>query len=239
MSKMATPGPMSESEVALLRRRRRLLVAKNINFNAPRAAFKNACRERLSQPDTIRFIWRPSTNPRRPHLGWAFLGFDNRPDCHRAQTELDRLIFRSRVVTFELANRTAVSITYFTLQNFISDIPQYEPAAAPPAAAAPPFPVPPPPAAPTPVVPAPAAAPLFAEMNASMDAYVGNDRSLRPSYQHAATQTNPVLISEIVVPAITPPVPTTIKVERDMSDGVDALRSIENFDPSVPIKQEY
>lgn len=220
---MATPGPLSESEVALLRRRRRLLVAKNINFNGPRAAFKNACREKLSQPDTIRFIWRPSTNPQRPHhLGWAFLGFDNRPDCHRAQTELDRLTFRNRVVTIELARKTGVSIAHFTLQNLISDTPQFEPAVALPASTAPPA----------------AAAPLFAEMDASMDAHVGNDRSLRPSCQDAATQTDPVCISEIVVPAITTPVPTTIKVERDMSDDPDVLRSIENFDPSVPIKWE-
>ena len=98
-----------EGQLALYRRRQRLLVANNISFKATVTDFEIACRARLSQPNTVRFFWRTPEKSWNKNRGWVMLGFELRTDCRRALEELKDFEFRGRKIGVHKAGRQAVS----------------------------------------------------------------------------------------------------------------------------------
>ena len=111
-----------ESDISHYRQRRRLLVAKNINFKTSRADFKKACRDALSKPATVKFFWRKPEKPWWQHVGSAMLGFEIRTDCRRAQQELQNFRLKGRDIKIELANKVAVSSTNLPVSHLLLNL---------------------------------------------------------------------------------------------------------------------
>ncbi|KAH7010036.1 hypothetical protein EDB80DRAFT_868556 [Ilyonectria destructans] len=79
---MAPYNAQWEAQIEVYRKNRRLLVARNIDFKATRAAFEADVRARLTKPDSVIFLWPPPssaqyTNQNR-HRGWDYV-FRDRP----------------------------------------------------------------------------------------------------------------------------------------------------------------
>ncbi|KAK0766578.1 hypothetical protein N5P37_000303 [Trichoderma harzianum] len=109
---MAPRDAQFEARIELYRRERRLLVAKNIYWEATRAEFETAVRAKLTMGDTVSFVWPRQTDWRfrrntKRHRGYAFIVFNTRPDAQRAVRELRPFDFCGRRVRIEIAGREA------------------------------------------------------------------------------------------------------------------------------------
>jgi hypothetical protein len=96
------------------RKNKRLLVARNIDFRATRAAVEADIRAKLTKPDSVIFLWPPPyaanySNPTR-HMGWMMLSFSQRPDAKTAEEDLKNYEFLGRQVSIKRASRVAVSL---------------------------------------------------------------------------------------------------------------------------------
>ncbi|CAH0034425.1 unnamed protein product [Clonostachys rhizophaga] len=73
------------------RKNRRLLTINNISFEATRAEFEAAAREKCHNPDTLTFFWPPTeakySNPR--HQGCVHLGLKTRVDATQVLSEFE------------------------------------------------------------------------------------------------------------------------------------------------------
>ncbi|KAG8427608.1 hypothetical protein J3459_006533 [Metarhizium acridum] len=81
-----------EEYVKPFRKNRRLLVARNIDFNATRAEFEDNVRAKLTKPGSVIFLWPPAPaqyNSLNKHTGSRMLGFNHRPDASTAQSDLE------------------------------------------------------------------------------------------------------------------------------------------------------
>ncbi|KID86439.1 hypothetical protein MAJ_11171, partial [Metarhizium majus ARSEF 297] len=66
-----------EEYIRPFRENRRLLVARNIDFNATRAEFQDHVRAKLTKPGSVIFLWPPAPaqyNNFNNHIGWMMLG---------------------------------------------------------------------------------------------------------------------------------------------------------------------
>jgi hypothetical protein len=99
-----------ESQVAHHREMGRLLLVNNIHHRALPAEFEEACRSRLSRPETATFFWREpeADKPWLRNRGWVFVGFDFRKNFRLAQDELEGWVFRDRPIGLKRASRVAV-----------------------------------------------------------------------------------------------------------------------------------
>ncbi|KHO11262.1 hypothetical protein MAA_11077 [Metarhizium robertsii ARSEF 23] len=80
-----------EEYIKHFRENRRLLVARNIDFNATRAEFEDHVRAKLTKPGSVIFLWPPAPaqyDNFNNHIGWMMLGFNHRPDARMAQNDL-------------------------------------------------------------------------------------------------------------------------------------------------------
>lgn len=116
---MAPRDAQFEARIEPYRRERRLLVAKNIYWEASRAEFETAVRTKLTMGDTVSFVWPRQTDWRfrrntKRHRGYAFIVFNTRPDAQRAVRELRPFDFRGRRVRIEIAGREAVSLQIYS-----------------------------------------------------------------------------------------------------------------------------
>ncbi|PNP53778.1 hypothetical protein THARTR1_05902 [Trichoderma harzianum] len=128
---MAPRDAQFEAIIEPYRRERRLLVAKNIFFEATRAEFETAVRTKLTMGDAVSFVWPRPTDWRfrrntKRHRGYTFFVFNTRADAQRAVRELRPFDFRGRRVTIQIASREA----------FVSGSQSAQATPAPPAAAA-------------------------------------------------------------------------------------------------------
>lgn len=102
-----------EAQIQGLRKNRRLLVARNIPFEATQAAFEADARARLTKPDSATFLWPPSSgrydDPAR-HMGWVMLAFKERSDARMAEMDLKDYKFRDCQVRIGRASKIAVSL---------------------------------------------------------------------------------------------------------------------------------
>lgn len=110
---MAPYNAQWEAQIEVYRKNRRLLVARNIDFKATRAAFEADVRARLTKPDSVIFLWPPPssaqyTNQNR-HRGWVMLAFNQRPDARTVEGDLKDYVFRDRPIRIDRASRVAVS----------------------------------------------------------------------------------------------------------------------------------
>lgn len=120
---MAPYNPQWEDRIKDFRKNRRLLVARNIAFTATRAAVEADIRAKLTKPDSVIFLWPPSSptysNPTR-HQGWVMLGFNQRPDVKTAEVDLKNYELRGRRVRIDRASRVAVSLWIYSSSPFAS-----------------------------------------------------------------------------------------------------------------------
>jgi hypothetical protein len=105
-----------EARIEVYRRQRRLLVARNIHFRATPEAFMNACRAKLSRPQSVTFFWRAPDRPYNTHNGWCMLAFELRDDRRQAEEDLENFEIRGRQVTVQRASRQAVSDSLLQLR---------------------------------------------------------------------------------------------------------------------------
>ncbi|EQL01270.1 hypothetical protein G6O67_000816 [Ophiocordyceps sinensis] len=107
---MAPRNAQWEAQIEGFRKNRRLLVARNIPFTATRAEFEADVRAKLTKPDSVTFLWPPSSpqynNPTR-HSGWLMLAFDKRPDAKAVEDDLENYMFCGRHITIDRASRVA------------------------------------------------------------------------------------------------------------------------------------
>ncbi|KAH6972540.1 hypothetical protein BKA56DRAFT_677490 [Ilyonectria sp. MPI-CAGE-AT-0026] len=106
---MAPHNLQGETQIEDYRRKRRLLVARNIDFKATRATFEADVRAKLTKPGSVIFLWPPPSsaqysNPNR-HRGWVMLGFNQRPDARTAEVDLKDYVFRNRPIRIDRAMR--------------------------------------------------------------------------------------------------------------------------------------
>ncbi|KAF3072198.1 hypothetical protein CFAM422_005763 [Trichoderma lentiforme] len=170
---MAPRDDQFEAQIEPYRRERRLLVARNIYWEATRAEFETTVRTRLTMGDTVsRFFWLPQTDRRfrrnnKRHRGYVFILFNTKQDAQRALRELRPFDFHGRRVMIDFAGREAFVSRSVPAQGAAPAAAApaaAAPAAAAPAAAARTTPVPSPAPVPTPVS-ASAAAPSPAATN--------------------------------------------------------------------------
>ena len=102
-----------ENQLRTHRSKRRLIVARNIHFQASRAEFEAFVRGKLSQPHTATFFWRDSDTPGMAHRGFVMIGFELRTECRTALGKLESIKFRGRSVDVKMASRFPVSSISF------------------------------------------------------------------------------------------------------------------------------
>lgn len=118
-ARMAPRDDQFEAQIEPYRRERRLLVARNIYWEATRAEFETTVRTRLTMGDTVsRFFWLPQTDRRfrrnnKRHRGYVFILFNTKQDAQRALRELRPFDFHGRRVMIDFAGREAVSLQIY------------------------------------------------------------------------------------------------------------------------------
>ncbi|KAK2023806.1 hypothetical protein LX32DRAFT_697651 [Colletotrichum zoysiae] len=108
---MAPRNDQWEAQIEGYRKNRRLLVARNVEFDGTRVEFESDVRAKLTKPDSVTFLWPPSSSPQYSdptrHMGWVMLAFDLRLDLKTAVADLRDYVFRGRLVNIDRASRVA------------------------------------------------------------------------------------------------------------------------------------
>ncbi|RFU73325.1 hypothetical protein TARUN_8933 [Trichoderma arundinaceum] len=110
--KMAPRDAHFENQIEIHRRERRLLVARNINFESTRADFETDVRTKLTMGDSVTFFWpRPAErryrHNKKRHQGYTFLAFETKEDAQLAQKDLQAYSFSGRRVNIIIASKEA------------------------------------------------------------------------------------------------------------------------------------
>ncbi|VUC23841.1 unnamed protein product [Clonostachys rosea] len=83
-----TTAKEMEREINRFRKNGKLICIRNVDHNCDNREFENACRERLTLAEDVKFLWPAPDRRGRKNRGLVFLGFDDREDCKAALNQL-------------------------------------------------------------------------------------------------------------------------------------------------------